>query len=123
MLFQVVKMDTFIRFRFDTLSSKVQVTFETKLDQDLVVSFNRVGHSYTHTWVVLAASPSDKIYGGGEQFTHLNLRERTYNSLEFFSSLRSDDLTYPIWTREQGACPLHCHKVKNFGACDVALMR
>lgn len=94
------------------LFSKVQVTFETKLDQDLVVSFNKVGYNYTHTWVVLAASPSDKIYGGGEQFTHLNLRERTFNSLEFFSSLRSDDLTYPIWTREQGACPLHRHKVK-----------
>lgn len=98
------------------LFAKIQVTFETKLDQDLVVSFKKVGHNYTHTWVVLAASPSDKIYGGGEQFTHLNLRERTYNSLEFFSSLRADDLTYPIWTREQGAYPLQYQKVKNCGA-------
>ncbi|XP_061187126.1 sulfoquinovosidase-like [Saccostrea echinata] len=80
----------------------VQVTFETKLNQDVVVSFKNTGQTYTHSWVVLAASPTDKIYGGGEQFTHLNLRERTYNSLELFTVLRSDDLTYPIWTREQG---------------------
>ncbi|XP_062587964.1 sulfoquinovosidase-like [Saccostrea cucullata] len=80
----------------------VQVTFETKLNQDAVVSFKNTGQNYTHSWVVLAASPTDKIYGGGEQFTHLNLRERTYNSLELFTVLRADDQTYPIWTREQG---------------------
>ena len=37
-------------------------------------------------WFRTVSNPSEKIYGGGEQFTFLNLKGREY----------------PIWTREQG---------------------
>jgi sulfoquinovosidase len=37
-------------------------------------------------WVELVAEENEYVWGGGEQFTYLNLRGRTY----------------PIWVREQG---------------------
>ncbi|KAK3103572.1 hypothetical protein FSP39_020217 [Pinctada imbricata] len=81
---------------------KVKVTLSTKNNQDLVLSFQNMGQNFTHAWLRLSATADEKIFGGGEQFSHLNLRESSYHSLEFFSSLRADDKVYPMWTREQG---------------------
>ena len=36
-------------------------------------------------WFRMTSDPTEKIYGGGEQFTYLNLKGREY----------------PMWTREQ----------------------
>ncbi|KAA0194876.1 hypothetical protein HAZT_HAZT008439 [Hyalella azteca] len=60
-------------------------------------------------WLKIYAEKSEKIFGGGEQYTYFNLRGRDY----------------PIWTREQGtllvpSTPLHfgSYMVLNFTATD-----
>lgn len=53
----------------------------------------------------MVAEASEQVYGLGEQFSHLNLREFSYTpgkDPELFSVSRSRDRIYPIWTREQG---------------------
>ena len=37
-------------------------------------------------WLSIVAEPNEFVYGGGEQYSYLNLRGRNY----------------PIWVREQG---------------------
>lgn len=94
------------------------VTMETTSDNDLVLTLVDAGNiSYQYTWLRVVAEPRELVFGGGEQFTHFNLRERTYGSPEVVSVLRADDLKYPIWTREQGKIVLvasEVNRVANF---------
>ncbi|XP_052779017.1 sulfoquinovosidase-like [Mya arenaria] len=75
--------DTF-EFSFGSLA--LNVTFETTTTYPLVVSFSSLPTGYTGLWVRIAATPGERVYGLGEQYSYLNLRGRMY----------------PIWTREQG---------------------
>ncbi|XP_060557161.1 sulfoquinovosidase-like [Ruditapes philippinarum] len=70
---------------FKTEQSRVKVTLETKDSHPLVVSFV-TGPFFNDFWLRVVASPDERVYGLGEQYSYLNLRGRTY----------------PIWTREQG---------------------
>ena len=53
-------------------------------------------------WFRFASNPTEKIFGGGEQFTYMNLKGREF----------------PMWTREQGVIPslifLSLYNFKNF---------
>lgn len=48
--------------------------------------FTDIPEGHDRAWFRFVAEDEEKVYGGGEQFTYLNLRGRSY----------------PIWTREQG---------------------
>ncbi|OWF44588.1 uncharacterized protein LOC110458146 [Mizuhopecten yessoensis] len=87
----------------DTNEFMCNVTFESTPDNDLVVFMDMVGSTdYQFLWLMVVADPQEMVFGGGEQFSHFNLRERTYTPPEVVTVLRADDLKYPIWTREQG---------------------
>ncbi|XP_069995197.1 sulfoquinovosidase-like [Penaeus vannamei] len=76
-----------------TLSSYADPEVEIRLTADTYV-FGYVGifnnlmtdSPYNRMWLRLSADEDEKVYGGGEQYTYLNLRGRHY----------------PIWTSEQG---------------------
>ena len=63
---------------------QVKVKLESKDSHPLVVSFDSL--FYNDFWLRVVATPNERVYGLGEQYSYLNLRGRTY----------------PIWTREQG---------------------
>ncbi|XP_069141838.1 sulfoquinovosidase-like isoform X2 [Argopecten irradians] len=93
----------YVLLKFDGDDFQCNVTFESTPDSDLVVSTVDVGATnYQYLWLRIYAEATEKVFGGGEQFSHFNLRERTYTPPEVVSVLRADDLKYPIWTREQG---------------------
>ncbi|ESP02221.1 hypothetical protein LOTGIDRAFT_177034, partial [Lottia gigantea] len=64
----------------------VSVHLGSEEGHPLTVDISDLGDQYDRLWVQIAAQPDDAIYGGGEQYSYLNLR----------------GLQYPIWTREQG---------------------
>ena len=53
---------------------------------DLEVEFKRDETEYNRVWIRLFSDAEEKLFGAGEQFSHFNLKGRTF----------------PIWTREQG---------------------
>ena len=57
---------------------EIMVDFPPEYSESMV-AINRI-------WLDIVAEPDEAVYGGGEQYTYLNLRGRTY----------------PIWVREQG---------------------
>ncbi|RUS85116.1 hypothetical protein EGW08_007121 [Elysia chlorotica] len=61
-------------------------------DKDLEVSVSSVSAGYTHHWFRVVAEIDEEIYGAGEQFSFLNLRERR----EYVKNV------FPIWINEQG---------------------
>ncbi|ESO84316.1 hypothetical protein LOTGIDRAFT_196733 [Lottia gigantea] len=67
-------------------AENITVNLGSKEGHPLTVDISDLGDQYDRLWVRIAAQPSDAIYGGGEQYSYLNLRGRQY----------------PIWTREQG---------------------
>ncbi|XP_076448676.1 sulfoquinovosidase-like [Babylonia areolata] len=52
----------------------------------LVVSIESSSNNFNRLWLRVPALPDERVFGGGEQFTYLNLRGRVF----------------PVWTREQG---------------------
>lgn len=80
----------------------VNMTLMIASNQSMVLSLTNNGPDYKYTWLRIAALQEEMVWGGGEQFSHLNLRERSYTRQQFFSVLHPKDQTYPIWTREQG---------------------
>ncbi|XP_067943402.1 sulfoquinovosidase-like [Watersipora subatra] len=74
-------------------------TFTARSDNSLQMNLTFMGGSplsnirltdlpsgYDRLWIRFVAMDDEKVYGGGEQFTYLNMRGRKF----------------PIWTREQG---------------------
>ncbi|XP_033746287.1 sulfoquinovosidase-like [Pecten maximus] len=93
----------YVLFKYSGDEFLCNVTFESTSDSDLVVSTVDVGSTpYQYLWLRVVAEQTEKVFGGGEQFSHFNLRDRTYMPPEIVTVLRADDLKYPIWTREQG---------------------
>jgi len=77
----------------------------TYAELSINIDTTNMGRPYDYLWLRMVANPTEQVYGGGEQFTHLNLREYSYppgKDPELFSVSRSKDRVYPIWTREQG---------------------
>ncbi|KAJ8299751.1 hypothetical protein KUTeg_023811, partial [Tegillarca granosa] len=83
-------------------SRNVNLTLMIASNQSMVLSLTNNGPDFQYSWLRIAALPEEMVWGGGEQFSHLNLRERSYTRQQFFSVLHPKDQTYPIWTREQG---------------------
>lgn len=84
---------------------QVNVTFEYESNNTTLlvhVANNNAQMPFTYSWLEMVATQNEMVFGGGEQYSHFNLRERTYSFPEVLTVLRSDDLTYPIWAREQG---------------------
>ena len=74
-------------------------------DWSLGINLENTGSPYVYTWLRVVAEATEQVYGGGEQFTHLNLREYSYipgKDPQLFTVDREKDRVYPIWTREQG---------------------
>ena len=65
-----------------TLSLSVGVT------TPLVMRVDSSSGNFNRLWLRVPAERDEMVYGGGEQFTYLDLRGRLY----------------PVWTREQGRC-------------------
>lgn len=53
----------------------------------LVVDIVQRGGSFNSVWLRVQATTDEHVYGGGEQFSSLDLRGKVF----------------PIWTREQGS--------------------
>ncbi|KAK3780722.1 hypothetical protein RRG08_050688 [Elysia crispata] len=60
--------------------------------KDVEISVISVSDGYTHFWLRVPAETDEQIYGAGEQFSFLNLRER----VEYKKNI------FPIWINEQG---------------------
>lgn len=61
-------------------------------DKDVELSVVSVTSGYTHHWLRITAETEEEIYGAGEQFSFLNLREK----------VPYKDNIFPIWVNEQG---------------------
>ncbi|XP_071178481.1 sulfoquinovosidase-like isoform X2 [Mytilus edulis] len=91
----------------DFLMDDHQLRFRITTYNEKSVGINIIndGIEYDYLWFRVVAEASEQVYGLGEQFSHLNLREFSYTpgkDPELFSVSRSRDRIYPIWTREQG---------------------
>lgn len=64
----------------------MRVKFSENQDQQMSVTFVSVSDGIDQFWVRLYGEKDETLYGGGEQFTYLNLKGKMF----------------PIWTREQG---------------------
>ncbi|KAK3602066.1 hypothetical protein CHS0354_008021, partial [Potamilus streckersoni] len=65
----------------------VIMSLQTTDNHALVVDFIDVGTiHYDRMWLRIKAESSEKVFGGGEQYSYFNLRGKTF----------------PVWTREQG---------------------
>ena len=62
------------------------LTLTCDTSQHLIVKFSNIPAPYDRLWFRLVATKDEKVYGGGEQFSFLNLK----------------GMNFPIWTREQG---------------------
>ncbi|XP_050413831.1 sulfoquinovosidase isoform X1 [Patella vulgata] len=72
---------------FDNTSSPLVVKLRSEEDHSLTIDISDIENAgYDRVWIRIAADKDEEVYGGGEQFSYLNLRGRPY----------------PIWTREQG---------------------
>jgi alpha-glucosidase len=63
----------------------IEVTFQCK-ENRLFLSFRSLGPTLNRLWLRLAAEPEEHIYGGGEQYSRLDLRGSRV----------------PLWVQEQG---------------------
>ena len=55
-------------------------------DRSMVIEVTEIDGVVDRLWLRLVADPEEKVFGGGEQFSYLNLRGQAF----------------PMWTREQG---------------------
>ena len=71
-----------------TLTCVPQARLEITEDADhaLVLRVKDVSAGVERLWLRLVAEPEEQVFGGGEQFSYLNLRGHAF----------------PVWTREQG---------------------
>lgn len=60
--------------------------YEIKLEIPEQYRQSMLDQKFNRVWLDIVADPTESVYGGGEQYTFLNLRGRNY----------------PIWVREQG---------------------
>ena len=67
---------------------RFQVRFQVSEDEDhsMVIEVTEIDGVVDRLWLRLVADPEEKVFGGGEQFSYLNLRGQAF----------------PMWTREQG---------------------
>lgn len=71
---------------FDEKGHGVKLLFSYKNRERMEITFKEKDESINRIWMRIAAEPDERIYGLGEQYTHLNLRGHTF----------------PIWVSEQG---------------------
>ncbi|XP_078489149.1 sulfoquinovosidase-like [Ciona intestinalis] len=77
-----------LEITFADHSNSIQVTLQfssTSTGQN-TIRITNVDGTLNRLWLKIAADEDEHVYGGGEQFSHFNMRGHRY----------------PIWTREQG---------------------
>ena len=79
------RFELLLAILYATCFSQVMLNFVNG-DPLASIELSDLPAGYDRQWVRFVAVEDERVYGGGEQFTYLNMRGRTF----------------PIWTREQG---------------------
>ncbi|XP_076806660.1 sulfoquinovosidase-like [Clavelina lepadiformis] len=76
-----------VRFSNPKYDVAITLQFESTSEGNVIrLKKSNTNTEYNRMWLRLTALPEEHVYGGGEQFSHFNLRGRTF----------------PMWVREQG---------------------
>lgn len=85
--FLVSKTQDGFNIRFSVENTNLSYELSLQMDNEkLIIEGSCSDDSYNRVWLKLDAQLDENVYGGGEQFSHFNLRGKKF----------------PVWTREQG---------------------
>lgn len=86
---EVIERDNILKIDWNVHPSDETIVLSTEImerEGRLYINLHQYDESYNRSWIRIPAKEEEKIYGGGEQLSYLNLRGRNF----------------PLWTSEPG---------------------